>query len=150
MAGTYHNLIYHVVFSTKNREPMISPQIEEELHRYIAGILQGEGAVLLEIGGTENHVHIVARLKPMHSIPELLRRIKANSTKWINNKQKTQDRFSWQIGYGIFSVSESQLAPVVDYVANQKQHHRKRSFKEELIQLLRRHRIEYEDKYVWN
>ncbi len=150
MAGTYSSLNFHVVFSTKNRDNIIASKLEAELQRYIAGIIQGEDAVLLKIGGTENHVHLLVRLKPRHSIPDILKRIKANSSKWINDCNKSDGRFSWQVGYGIFSVSESQLPRVLEYVANQKKRHRNITFEEEFIQLLEKHEIGYEIKYVWD
>ncbi len=149
MAGTYSNLNFHVVFSTKNRDSIITSKLEAELNRYIGGIIQGEGALLLKIGGTENHVHLVIKLKPRHSIPDILKRIKANSSKWINDHQKIDVPFSWQSGYGIFSVSESQLPHVLEYVANQKKRHHNKTFKEEFVQLLEKHEIEYENEYVW-
>ena len=149
MAGTYSNLNFHIIFSTKDRENKITSKLEEELHRYISGIAQGENAILLKIGGTENHVHLVIKLKPRHSIPDILKRIKANSSKWINDHQKIDNRFAWQVGYGIFSVSESQLPHVLEYVANQKKRHHHKTFQEEFIQLLEKHGIEYELEYLW-
>ncbi|MDM8523394.1 IS200/IS605 family transposase [Desulfococcaceae bacterium HSG8] len=147
--GTYANLIFHIVFGTKNRVPMITPKLETELYPYIGGITREEDGIMLSINGTEDHVHIVAKLKPRHSIPEILKRIKGNSSKWINDNKKIGGRFSWQIGYGIFSVSESQLPSVLGYVANQKKHHQKKTFEEEFIQLLEKHGIEYDPKYLW-
>jgi putative transposase len=148
--GTYSNLIFHVVFSTKDRVPLINEMLENELHRYITGIIHGEGAVLFKIGGTENHIHIVMKLRPRHFIPDLLKRIKANSSKWINDHHKIEGRFSWQVGYGVFSVSESQLAHIIAYVENQKTHHCHRTFEEEFVQFLEKHGIEYDSKYLWN
>jgi len=149
MPGTYSNLNFHVVFSTKNRDAIIVSELEEELYRYIAGIVKGEGANLLKIGGTENHVHIVVRLKPTYSIPDILKHIKANSSKWINDRQKIHGRFSWQAGYGIFSISESQLPHTIEYVGNQKQHHQRISFKEEFVGFLEKNGIQYDKKYLW-
>ncbi len=149
MARTYANLIYHIVFSTKNRDPLIKPELEVELYKYIGGIINGEGAILLKIGGTENHIHLATRLKQTHSIPDFSRKIKANSSKWINENNKTDSRFSWQGGYGIFSVSESQLENLIDYIANQKKHHHRKEFKEEFIQLLEKHKVKYELEYLW-
>ena len=149
MAGTYSNLNFHVVFSTKNRDPIITDELEEELYRYIAGIIKGEGAILLKIGGTENHVHLVIRLKPIHFIPDMLKKIKANASKWINDHQKINGRFSWQVGYGIFSVSESQLPHTIQYVGNQKEHHLRITFKEEFIRLLEKNGIQYDPEYLW-
>ena len=149
MGGTYSNLNYHIVFSTKGRRTLITPKLENELYQYIAGIIRGEGATLLKIGGTNDHIHLVIKLKPIHSIPDLLKRIKANSSKWINENKKIGTHFSWQTGYGIFSISESQMPVVLQYVATQNKHHQSKSFKEEYIQLLEKHRSEYELKYLW-
>ncbi len=149
MAGTHSNLLNHIVFSTKGRLNLISGAFEEELYRYITGIIQGEGAKLFKIGGTENHIHIVTKLKPSHFIPDFLKRIKANSSKWINDHNKIEGRFSWQVGYGIFSVSESQLPYVVSYVENQKSHHKHQLFEDEFVQLLDKHGIDYDPKYLW-
>ena len=149
MAGTYSNLIFHIVFSTKNREAIIGSNTEVELYQYITGIVQGEKAGLLKINGTNNHVHLIVKMKPTHSIPDIIKRIKANSSKWMNKHRKINRRFSWQSGYGIFSISESQLPQVIKYVADQKKHHKHRSFKEELLQLLDKHRIDYDPKYLW-
>ncbi len=143
------NLIFHIVFGTKNRIPMITPKLAIELYPYIGGVTRGEDGIPLAINGTEDHVHLVVKLKPRHSIPEILKRIKGNSSKWINDNMKISSHFSWQIGYGIFSMSESRLPRVLEYVANQKRHHRKKTFEEEFIQLLEKHGIEYDPKYLW-
>jgi putative transposase len=150
MPGTYSNLNVHIVFSTKNRDAIITPELENELYPYIAGIIKGEGAILLKIGGTENHVHLVIRLKPTHGIPDVLKKIKANSSKWMNDRKKINGRFSWQTGYGIFAVSESQLPQTIKYVSNQKEHHRQISFKAEFIRILEKNKINYDTKYLWD
>ncbi len=149
MAGTYSNLNFHVVFSTKNRDPIISPALEQELYPYIAGIIKGEEGILLKIGGTENHVHLVTRFKPRHVIPDMLQKIKANSSKWINEHKKINSRFSWQGGYGIFSVSESQLPRTIEYVGNQKKHHQQVTFKEEFIGFLEKNGVQYDPEHIW-
>ena len=148
--GTYSNLVNHAVFSTKGRMPLINEIIEDELYRYITGIIQGEGVQLFKIGGTQNHIHIAMKLKPRHYIPDLMKRIKANSSKWVNDQHKIEGRFSWQVGYGIFSISESQLAHVVSYVENQKSHHCRQTFEEEFVLLLEKHGIEYDPQYLWD
>jgi len=149
MAGTFSNLNFHIIFSTKHRDAVITPELEKELYPYIAGIIKGEGAILLKIGGTENHVHLIARLKPTHDIPDILKKIKANSSKWINKQQKINGRFSWQLGYGIFSVSESQLPNTIKYVGNQKEHHHRATFKEEFIRFLEKNGIQYDLEHIW-
>lgn len=150
MAGTFSNLNFHVVFSTKNRDDLIFPELEEELYRYISGIIKGEEAVLLKLGGIQNHVHLVIRLKPRHLIPDIIKKIKAHSSKWINKHEKINGRFSWQVGYGVFSVSESQLPHTIEYVENQKKHHQRMTFKEEFVGFLEKNGIQYENKYLWD
>jgi len=149
MGSTLTNLLYHVVFSTKSREPMIIPDIQDELHRYMGGILKGEGGVPLEIGGMSDHIHMLIKLRPVHALSEIMRKVKGSSSKWINDKKQLPGKFAWQDGYGAFSVSESQLSSVIRYVKEQEKHHRKLSFKDEFIQLLKRHRVEYDERHLW-
>ena len=150
MPSTYANLLYHIVFSTKGRKPLITHDLKEELYRYIGGIIRAEGGIQLEIGGIPDHVHILAKLKPAESVSQMLNRLKANSCKWINENGKSGVRFAWQEGYAAFSVSESQVEHVRQYIRTQEQHHRKQSFQEELVVLLKRHGIEYDPRYLWD
>ena len=150
MPSTYANLLYHIVFSTKGRKPLIADDLREELYRYIGGIIRAEGGIQLEIGGISDHVHILSKLKPADSVSQMLNRIKANSSKWVNENGKLGVRFTWQEGYAAFSVSESRVPDVVQYIRNQEEHHRKHSFQEELVALLKRHRIEYDPRYLWD
>ena len=148
MPDTYTNLLYHIVFSTKHRAPIIRAEFREPLYEYIGGIVRGEGGALLEIGGMEDHVHLLARLKPTLAVPEAARLIKANSSKWLN-ESVVADCFSWQAGYGAFTVGKSMVADVSRYIRNQPQHHRKRTFKEEFIELLELNNIEYDKERIW-
>ena len=150
MSGTYTNLLYHIVFSTKQRIPLITDSIREELYRYIGGIIRGEGGILLEIGGTADHVHLLAKLKPAVAISDILRVVKANSSKWANERKRRLRKFGWQDGYAAFSVSQSQVSRVRRYIATQEDHHRQRSFKDELISLLDRHHVEYDERHLWD
>ncbi len=150
MPSTYSNLNYHLIFATKERVSCIDAKWSGELHEYIVGIIRGEGGVARAVGGIEDHVHIVLQLKPTHSIPDLVKRIKTSSTKWINERDKTRGRFAWQVGYGVFSVSLSQLRIVVAYVRNQRTHHTKRDFQEEFEQFLKKHAVVYDEKYLWD
>jgi putative transposase len=147
---TYSNLIYHLVFSTKQRLPLIDDGWKEELYRYIGGIIRAEGGVLLEIGGINDHVHILAKFKPAISVAEMLNKIKANSSKWVNDRKMKMRKFAWQEGYSAFSVSESQIPKLAHYIQNQEEHHRKQSYQEELLALLERHGIEFDPKYLWD
>lgn len=150
MPTTYTNLIYHIVFSTKQRIPLINEEFQEELYRYIGGIIRGEGGVQLEIGGTADHIHILVKLKPVISISELLAKVKANSSKWVNDHKLELRRFGWQEGYAAFTVSESQLPVVREYIRNQEKHHYRQSFQKEFIALLHKHDIQYDPKYLWD
>jgi REP element-mobilizing transposase RayT len=149
MGSTLTNLIYHVIFSTKDREPAIIPEIRDELHRYLGGIVKGEGGVLLQIGGMPDHIHMVIKLKPIYALSEIMKKVKGSSSKWINEQNRLMDRFSWQEGYGAFTVSESQTAAVIRYVGEQENHHRTLSFKDEFLLILKRHEVEYDERYLW-
>ncbi len=149
MADTLTNLLFHIVFSTKDREPLIRPAFRDELEKYIAGIIRNEGGVLLGIGGMPDHLHLVTKFKPDRSIADQVRVIKANSSKWVNENHGAAGRFGWQAGYGAFSVSQSQLEPLLAYVANQEAHHRVRSFQDEYREFLVKHVVEFDEKYLW-
>ncbi len=143
MARTYTKLIYHIVFSTKERIPLITPEIRDRLYEYLGGVIRGEKGSLMEIGGMPDHVHILARFGAAIAVSEMLKRIKGSSSHWLS--QETGTWFAWQNGYGAFSVSESQVAAVRKYIQQQEEHHKRISFKDELISLLRKHRIEFEE-----
>jgi putative transposase len=150
MAGTYTKLIYHLVFSTKHREPLISPRLQPDLYDYIGGIVRGQEGTLLEVGGMPDHLHLVIRIKPDISVSDMARLVKANSSKWVNEQLDQRGRFAWQSGYGAFSVSLSQLPAVREYVLTQEEHHRKKTFQEEFIEFLNRHEIEYDERHLWD
>jgi REP element-mobilizing transposase RayT len=147
MPSTYTNLVYHIVFSTKNRQPLITDEFKEELYRYIGGIIRAEGGVQIEIGGVADHVHILAKFKPSIAVSDMLRLIKANSSKWAN-EGKSKQHFAWQEGFSAFSVSESQFDLVRRYIRNQEEHHRGQSFQEELVALLEKHGVDYDSRYL--
>ena len=147
MPSSYTNLLYHLIFSTKNRHPTIQDAFQEELYRYIGGIIRSEGGIQIEIGGMPDHVHILAKLKPTHMVAEMLNKIKANSSGWLNRTNKLAgSKFGWQEGYGAFTVSESQVDHVREYIRNQEQHHRRLTFQEEFEALLKRHGVAYDPK----
>ncbi len=149
MSSTLTNLLYHIVFSTKNREPVITKPIRADLYKYIGGIVRGEGETLLEIGRMPDHVHLVARFKAEPSVATMVKIIKSKSSKWLNEQPKRPGRFEWQRGYAAFTVSKSQLEKVRVYVRNQEQHHRRKTFQEELRLLLEKHGVEYDERYLW-
>ena len=148
MAGTYTELLYHLIFSTKQREPLISPRLQPDLYAYIGGIVRGQGGVLLDVGGMPDHVHLVLRIKPDSSVSEIVRLVKANSSKWVNEQPGQSGRFAWQSGYGAFSVSLSRLSAVRDYVRTQEDHHRTKTFQEEFVEFLNRHEIAFDKHHL--
>lgn len=148
MANTFTNLLYHIVFSTKDRIPVIHEGMRERLYEYMGGIIRGERGVLLEIGGVPDHVHLLVKLKSDMAVAEIVRLVKSNSSKWLNELEGARGRFEWQTGYGAFSVSESQARKVRQYIRTQESHHAKVSFRDELIGLLEKHGIEYDERYL--
>lgn len=150
MAGTFTNLLYHIVFSTKNRIPLISPSLQPDLYAYMGGIIRGEGGILLEAGGMPEHVHLLAKFKPAVSVSEMLQRIKGKSSKWVNEEHAALRKFGWQEGFSAFSVSESRVSAVRRYLQQQEIHHRRQSYQDEVRALLQRHGIEYDERYLWD
>jgi REP-associated tyrosine transposase len=128
MAGTFSRLLYHVVFSTKNRVPLIDPSLRAELYPYMEGIIRQKGGWLLALGGIPDHVHVLTRLKPDMPVSDLVRDLKACSSKWLHERKDPRPDFAWQTGYAVFSVSESQEGKVRSYIHNQERHHRRASF----------------------
>jgi putative transposase len=147
--STYTSLTYHVIFSTKYRTPSIDAAWKGELYPYIGGIIRGEKGQLLEIGGTNDHVHILAGFHPTVAVSFMLQHIKGNSSKWVNDQKMARNRFEWQAGYGAFTVSQSQVPTVRQYIQQQEEHHKKQSFKDEFLDFLKRHNIDYDPKYVF-
>jgi len=148
MANTYTQIYLHLVFAVQNRTSLIQPEWKNELYKYITGIIKNNGHKLIAINGTSNHLHIAIGYKPHQLIPELLQDIKANSSKWINEKQFVRGKFNWQAGYGAFSFSHSHLNAVVKYIYNQEQHHKRKTFREEYVQLLKKYDIPFDEKYI--
>jgi putative transposase len=150
MAGTYTKLYYHIVFSTKNRKPLINEPIETELHKYISGIIRNLEGSCIEINGTADHLHILSIIPPKISVSDALRSIKAGSSKWIHDSKPESPQFGWQDGYAAFTVSASQVESVRQYIRDQKTHHHVRDYKTELLGLLDKHGIEYDERYLWD
>ncbi|MCX5661012.1 MAG: IS200/IS605 family transposase [Planctomycetota bacterium] len=149
MPGTYHQILYHAVFSTKERVDWITPPIAKRLHPFLGGLIRGDGGVALQIGGVEDHVHIYFRWRPDKSISDLMRLVKAKSSMWVHKEFPKLGEFAWQEGYGLFSVSKSQEKRVVSYIERQPIHHRREDFKSELLRLLDAHEVKYEKRYVF-
>ena len=148
MPGTYSQVLLHVVFSTKHREKWISAQVAERLYPYIGGIIRAEKGTLLDIGGVEDHVHLYLRWRPDESISNLMRVVKARSSKWVHETFPSLASFAWQEGYSAFSVSKSQEDAVKKYIAIQAEHHRREDFRSELLRLLKAHGVEFDERYV--
>ena len=148
MGSTHVSLHYHLVFSTKDRIASIAEPIRDRVHGYLGGIVRGIGGVPLEIGGTADHVHLLVGLKATHTVADVLRAIKGDSSRWVH-ETFGDSRFSWQEGYGAFTVSRSNLSTVREYIAKQEEHHRKESFQEEYLEFLRKHEIEFDERYLW-
>jgi REP element-mobilizing transposase RayT len=150
MPQSFTSLHYHLIFSTKDRVPMITADLQGRLYEYLGGILRSEKSILLAAGGMPDHVHLLCSLSKELAIASALRLLKANSSKWIHETFPQQPSFAWQTGYGAFAVSYSHLDRVKRYIAGQAQHHRRITFQEELVAFLRRHRIEFDERYLWD
>ena len=150
MANTYTQIYIHVVFAVQERACLIKSEWREELFKYIAGILKNQGIKLIAIGGVEDHIHILFGLNPKIALSDLVRDVKANSSKLINEKGFVRGKFYWQEGFGAFSYSRSQIDTVAKYVLNQEKHHANKSFKAEYIDLLDRFNVDYDERYLFN
>jgi putative transposase len=149
MANTFTSLHFHFVFSTKNRKPWIAASIEEEIWKYVGGIARKNQMKALKIGGTEDHLHAVVGMRPTMSVSQAIQLLKGGSSKWIHANFPHLSDFEWQDGYGAFTISKSQLPDVIDYVSNQREHHRVLTFQEEFLALLKKHEVEYDERYIW-
>ena len=149
MGSTYTNLLTHIVFSTIQRNPYLTGDRRDEVFAYIGGLVREIGGTALNVNGTKDHVHILARLPARLAVAEAVKFVKANSALWVRRQRVLRRSFAWQEGYGAFSVSESNVPDVSRYIANQEAHHAKRPFEVELIELLQRHGIQYDERYIW-
>ena len=149
MANTYSQIYIQTVFAVQNRNALIQPQWEEELYKYITGIVQNKGQKMLSINGTSNHIHFFIGMKPTCCLSDLVREIKKSSNVFIKEKQFTPFNFQWQEGFGSFSYSHSQLNDVIKYIANQKEHHKTRTFKDEYLSFLKAFEIEFSNEYLF-
>lgn len=140
----------HIVFSTKDHYPFIQPDIESELFAYMGDTVNRVGGVPHLINGTADHVHILSSLPRTITLSKYIEEIKRNSSRWIKTKKNDCQKFAWQNGYGVFSVSSSQKDSVLRYIAEQKEHHRKLSFKEEFLAFLKKYNVKYDEQYLWD
>lgn len=145
---SYTNLLYHIVYATKERAPLITNTLRPRLHEYLGGTVRGLGGIALEINGTNDHVHVLAKLRPTLSVSEFMSKLKSGSSGWA--KRQTAGRFGWQARFGAFTVSESQVERVRRYIRYQEEHHRKLSFEEEFKVLLRAHKIDFDTAHLWS
>jgi len=150
MPQSLASLHIHLVFSTKNREPLITDAVRTHLHAYMATVLQNLGATPLLINSVEDHIHLLFDLGRTTSVSKAVEDVKKSSSKWIKTQGAEFAGFAWQGGYGAFAVSESNVDAVRQYIANQREHHRKKTFQEEFRQFLERHRISFDERYVWD
>jgi len=149
MANTYTQMYVHIVFSPKNKQALIGKSWKNELEKYITGIVQNQNHKLLAIGSMPDHIHIFIGYNVNYLIPDLVEEIKTSSNSWIKQNKLTQFKFGWQKGYGAFSHSRSQLDTVVNYILNQEKHHKKKSFRDEYLEILRKNDIQFSDDYAF-
>ena len=150
MAGTFSQLYIQTVFAVKGRENLIDKKWRDELYKYISGIITGKGQKSIIVNGVADHIHCFIGLKPSMSISDLMRDVKNNSSKFINEKGFIKGKFSWQEGYGAFSYSHSQIEQVYNYILTQEMHHQKKTFKEEYLEFLSRYEIDYKTDYLFD
>ncbi len=147
MPQTCGNVVVHLIFS-KERRPLIKPEIRLDLFAYLGGIIRAMRGTALIINGTADHVHMLVRIRPLQSVAEIARVVKTNSSRWLNENGST--KFAWQTGYAAFSVIESNVGALTKYIAMQEEHHKKRSFQEEFVAFLRKNNVVYDERYLWD
>ncbi len=147
--STYSKIYIHVVFVVNGRQSLIHPQWEEKLYKYITGIVQNKQQIMVAINGMPDHIHFLIAMKPTCCLSDLVREIKKSTNEMINAESLTSNKFKWQEGYGAFSYTHYSLDTIINYIANQKEHHAKKKFKEEFIDLLKNHQVPYEEKYLF-
>jgi putative transposase len=150
MPQSLASLHQHIVFSTKNREPWLTPEYAQRVYDYIGGTLRGNRCVLIAAGGMPDHVHLLVSMSRELSTAEVVRLVKSNSSRWVHDTFADLSGFAWQAGYGAFAVSYSNVPAVRAYIANQERHHAQSSFQDEFREILRRHEIDWDERYVWD
>jgi putative transposase len=149
MPQSLAKIILHIIFSTKDRKPLIFKEYRDEMHAYIGTVCKSLKSIPIIVGGTEDHVHIAATFPRTITVCDLLEEIKRSSSRWFKNKDTRLRQFSWQCGYGVFSISQSHKGRLVRYIENQEEHHRKKTFKGELRELLKSYEVEYDEGLIW-
>ena len=150
MSQSLANILVHIIFSTKNRQATILPEVMQDLHSYISGIARTHESLVHEIGGIEDHVHLLVSLPRTLALSKLIEEIKKGSSKWIKKKGNLYADFAWQNGYGAFSIGQSAYEDIRKYIQNQRDHHKRISFQDEFRTFLKKYRIAYDEKYVWD
>ena len=150
MPQSLSQIYLHIVFSTKHRYPFLDGSVDNELYAYIGTSIKRIGGIPLSINGVSDHIHILTIFPRTVTVADFLQDIKANSSRWLKTKGEQYQNFAWQNGYGVFSVSDSKKQVVVNYIARQKEHHKKTDFKSEFLQFLEKYGVNYDDKYVWD
>ncbi len=149
MANTYTALFYHVIFSTKNRIKFIRPDIEQRVWAYIGGVARNHKMTAIQIGGVEDHLHALVMAPPTLAPFEIAKYLKGDSSKWIHEEFPDLQGFAWQDGYSAFTVSKSNAPIIVSYIQNQREHHQTQTFQEEYLEFLKKHGVEYDERYLW-
>ena len=147
---SYVSSYHHCVFSTKDHRPIITPALQERLWPYMGGIARENKMIAIEIGGVQDHVHLLLSLPSTMAVAKALQLIKGGSSKWVHDTFPDKRWFGWQSKYGCFSASVSQVDKIIEYIRGQPEHHRRMSFKEEFVALLKKHRIQYDERYLWD
>lgn len=150
MSDTYSQIYIHLVFAVKHRQTLISHQWEERLYQYMTGIMREKGQKMIAINGMPDHIHILIGMKPTCCLSDLVREIKKSSSVFIKENNFSQNQFNWQNGFGAFSYSHSHLDNIINYIMNQKEHHKKKGFKKEYIECLSKYDVEYKNEYLFD
>ncbi|MBK9975956.1 MAG: transposase [Planctomycetes bacterium] len=148
MSHTYTKLLTHILFSTKNREPLIATPVQPQLHAYIGGIVRDLGGSALTVGGVADHIHFLVLMPPRIALSDALREIKSGSSRWMKDGQVPN--FAWQTGFAAFSVSQTRVPETLRYIETQAEHHKVKSFQEELLEFLKGYEVEYDERYLWD
>ena len=151
MPQSLDKIYLHLVFSTKNREAWLSPELRTDLHAYLGGVCNGRNIPPVRIGGVADHVHLLARFPRTVTVAAWVEEVKTTSSKWIKPRLgNNRNQFAWQRGYGVFSISPSHVDPLIHYIDNQEAHHRKETFQDEMRRFFKKYEVEFDEKYVWD
>lgn len=148
MANTYTQIHIQTVFAVQDRQSLINIKWSDELYKYITGIIQNNNHKVLQINGMPDHIHILFGMRPTQALSDLMKQVKQDSSKWINNKGYVNGKFSWQAGYGAFSYSKAEVPNVINYIKNQEKHHKSINFQDEYLRLLKEFNVEFNERYI--